>query len=157
MSENEIAREVARLVHAQRWLALATLDERGAPAISYVPFAPAHGAFGIVGSRLAAHTNHLLANRAASVLLVEDAPEQSDAYARRRCSIIVAARINPAGSEQAGAIWSALEQRQGSTAGILHTLPDFEAISLEPQSARLVLGFASAHDVAAATIAEALR
>ncbi|MGH7329752.1 MAG: hypothetical protein ACREJX_15505 [Polyangiaceae bacterium] len=52
--------QATRLLWKQRWLALATLDDHGTAEISYVPFTPVNGAFGIVVSRLAAHTANLL-------------------------------------------------------------------------------------------------
>jgi putative heme iron utilization protein len=152
----EPLQEAARLIAAQRWLALGTVNHGGAPSTSYVPFAYAQGAFAIVVSRLAAHTGDLLARRPASVLLVDDRPE-SDAYARTRFSIAVTPHPKAALSADAERIWSALEARHGSTVAILRTLPDFEAISLEPVAGRLILGFASAHDVDAAAIAHVLR
>lgn len=149
--------EAVRLISSQRWIALATVDPKGATSISYAPFAPVRGAFGIVVSRLAAHTANLLALRPASILLVDDDFERRDAYARSRFSIGVMPRVNERGSPAADAVWSALEALQGETVRILRTLPDFEAISLHPQSGRLILGFASAYDIAAETIQEALR
>jgi putative heme iron utilization protein len=152
----EPLREAARLIAAQRWLALGTVDSRGVPSTSYVPFACADGALAIVVSRLAAHTGELLARRPASVLLVDDDP-QGDAYARARFSIAVMPQPREANSAGAEQIWSVLAARHGATVAILHTLPDFEAISLEPVFGRLILGFASAHDIDAATIAHVLR
>ncbi|MBV8367749.1 MAG: pyridoxamine 5'-phosphate oxidase family protein [Candidatus Eremiobacteraeota bacterium] len=147
----------ARLIAAQSWLALATIDESGVPVLSYVPFAPAGGAFGIVVSRLAAHAANLAARRPASVLLVEDEAERRDAYTRTRLSVAVSVWPHAAESAPAEAIWSALEQRQGGTVRVLRRLPDFQAVSLAPLSGRLVLGFASAHDLGGAAIVELLR
>jgi putative heme iron utilization protein len=148
--------EGARIISAQRWLALATVDERAIPSVSYVPFAPVGGALGIVVSRLAAHTANLLARRAAAVLLVDDERVPPDAYARSRFSIEVSARPHPPGSAEAHAVWTALAARQSATVETLRMLPDFAAVSLEPLAGRLVLGFASAHDVDAAVIKEIL-
>jgi len=147
----------ARLISAQSWLALATVDERGVPSLSYVPFAPAGGAFGVVVSGLAAHTANLLARRPASVLLVDDDPAQRDAYARARFSAAVTASPHPPGSAEAEAVWSALVARQSGTVRVLRGLSDFRAVSLVPGEGRLVLGFASAHDVGAAEIVRLLR
>jgi putative heme iron utilization protein len=144
------------MIATQRWLALGTIDDRGAPSVSYVPFAPAQGAFGIVVSRLAPHTPALLARRPASVMLVDDGREV-DPYARARFSIAVTPSPRTAQSAHAEEIWSALAARQGETVAVLHTLTDFEAIALEPLGGRLVLGFASAHDVDPAAIARVLR
>jgi putative heme iron utilization protein len=149
-------RSAAQLIAAVRWFALATLDEHGSPALSYVPFAAAGGAFAIVASRLAAHTANLLARRPATIILV-DADARGDAYAQPRLSIQVSACPQPRGSAEADAIWSALVARHGATATILRTLPDFEAISLAPGTGRLVSGFASAHDLDASAIVDSLR
>jgi hypothetical protein len=157
MDGSDPGRAAARLISAQRWFALATGgDARESPLLSYVPFAVVGAAFGIVVSRLAAHTVHLLAGRAASVMLVDDDP-QGDAYAQPRLSIGVSARPQARASAPADAIWSALQARHGATVGLLRTLPDFEAIALDPIAGRLVLGFASAHDLAGPAIAKELR
>jgi putative heme iron utilization protein len=148
----------ARLIAAQPWVVLATVGLDGSPAASYMPFAIADDAFGIVASRLAVHTGNLLAHRTASIILVgESADASQDAYARARCSIAVSAQPQPRGSPAGDAIWSALEARHGATACVLRTLGDFEAIALAPQSGRLVLGFAAAHDLDAPAIIAALR
>jgi putative heme iron utilization protein len=145
----------AQLIQKQRWLALATIDDAGDTEISYAPFAAHGGAFGIVVSRLAAHTANLLAGRSASVLIVDEA-EMPDSYARSRFSIAVTPRVHAPGSAEANLIWTALEARQGTTVQTLRMLPDFTPISLEPGNGRLVLGFAAAHNVAAAIIKEML-
>lgn len=156
MDATDSAGAAARLILARRWFALATVDEHGgSPLLSYMPFAVAGPAFGIVVSRLAAHTVNLLARRPASVMLVDDDP-QSDAYAQPRLSIGVTAQPQAPGSAAADAIWSALEARHGATVGLLRTLPDFEAIALAPIAGRLILGFAAAHDLDAATMGAAL-
>lgn len=150
-------REALRLLSTQLWFALATVDREGVPSISYLPFAMVDGAFGIVVSRLAVHSVSLLARRPASVLLVDAGAPLSDAYARARFSIGVAASPQAAGSSSAAAIWSALERRQGETVRTLRTLPDFDAISLAPISGRLVLGFAAAYDLSGASVAELMK
>ena len=156
MEAEELRREAVRLLAAQVWLALGTVDASGVPSVTYVPFAFVDGAFGIVVSRLAAHTASLLAGRPASVLVVDD-DVQRDAYTRPRFTIAVAASPNAPGSAKADAIWASLERRQGETVATLRMLSDFEAISLEPVSGRLVLGFASAHDLSAERVVEFLR
>jgi hypothetical protein len=157
MEADELRREAVRLIAARIWLALGTVDQSGVPSVTYVPFASVNGAFGIVVSRLAAHTASLMERRPASVLLVDDGFAERDAYTRPRFTIGVTASPNAPGSAQADAIWSSLESRHGETVRVLRMLPDFEAIALEPVSGRLVLGFASAHDLGATEIVELLR
>ncbi len=150
-------REAIRLLSEQPWFALATIDHKEAPLVSYIPFTIVGVAFGIVVSRLAAHAAPLLARRPASVLLVDSGRQGSDAYARFRFTIAVNTSPEVPGSANADAIWSALEERQGETVRTLRDLPDFDAISLEPISGRLVLGFAAAFDFSAAAIAELMQ
>ena len=157
MQRADTRAEATRLIRAQRWLALATVDEKARPAASYVPFAPVGDAFGIVVSRLAAHTANLLARRPASIMLVDGAADQPDEFSRARLSVAVSVSPLPQGSEHADAVWNALEARQGPTTSTLRMLPDFHAIALAPLDARLVLGFASAHHLAGETVAELLR
>jgi putative heme iron utilization protein len=154
---DEPLREAARLVAGQRWFALATVDANGSPTVSYLPFAFAGAAFGIVASRLAAHTANLTARRPASILIVAEDAEQRDAYARARLTIAVDASAPAPGSVPANAVWSGLEARQGATVRTLRTLPDFTAIVLEPAAGRFVAGFAAAFDFDRAQLAEMLR
>jgi heme iron utilization protein len=149
-------REAIRLLSDQVWFALATIDGDGSPTMSYVPFAVVGATFGIVVSRLAAHAAPLLARSRAAVLLVDGNTLLSDEYTRARFSICVNASPQATGSSGANAIWSALERRQGETVQMLRMLPDFDAISLEPISGRLVLGFASAFDLSGPVIKELL-
>lgn len=161
MTQEPPEKQAASLVNMQRWIALATTDDQGAPHISYTPFACVLGAFGIAVSRLAQHTAHLLAARPAAVLLVggnteQPDPYQWDPYARIRLSIDVLPRRCPPGSASARELWAALEGRHGETVAALRTLTDFEAIALDPLRGRLVLGFASAHDLDETSIREML-
>lgn len=159
METADVRREAGRLIAAQRWFALATIDGHGVPSASYVPFAVASGAFGMAASRLAAHTANLLARRPASILFVGDggaASAQRDAYAQERFSIRIDPRPQPRGSAEAEAIWAALEVRHGATVSVLRTLPDFEAIALAPAGGRLVLGFAAAYDLDGPALADVL-
>jgi putative heme iron utilization protein len=150
-------REAAALVAAQRWLALATVDENGAPALSYIPFTVAGGVFAMVASRLAAHTANLQARRPASILFVGDDADDGDAYARARFTIGVSAAAAAPGTASAEIIWSSLEARHGPSVSVLRTLPDFSAFELEPIAGRLILGFAAAHDFDRVQLAEMMR
>ncbi len=143
MEDDEVRRAAARLVAARSWLALATLAADGSPLVSYVPFAPVGGAFGIVVSGLAAHTENLIARPSASILVVDEGEGERDAYARARMSVKVTARPMESGPA-ADAVWSALLARHGATVETLRALPDFRAVALVPDGGRLVLGFAAA-------------
>jgi heme iron utilization protein len=143
MDDAEMARAARAMVADARWMALATVADAGEPAMSYVPFAPVESGFGIVVSRLAAHTAHLTARPRAALLLVGEDAADGDPFARSRLSIDVVARAvtDPVA---ASTVWDALARRNGPTVEILRTLPDFRAFVFQPIRARIVLGFAQA-------------
>ena len=147
----------ASVIDDARWFALGTVTAHGEPALSYVPFASVEGAFGIVVSGLASHTAHLLARPTVSLLVVGESQPDDDAFARQRLAIDAIAREARVNSARADAIWDALAARHGATVAVLRGLPDFRAFALEPVRARLVLGFAAAYDLDAASLAQVLR
>ena len=153
-ASRDLATALRDVVARAPGLALATYDPSAWLAVNYVPFAVAGGRFVIVRSALARQTAQLEAASDASLLVV--AEDGDDAYARSRLSATVRITRHPAGSPGAARVWSALERRHGETVALLAGLPDFAAYDVEPIVGRLFLGFASAHDVDAATFAAAL-
>jgi putative heme iron utilization protein len=147
----------ASLIGSARWFALATVAPNGEPAVSYLPFACVDGALGIVVSGLASHAANLIARPAVSLLAVGEPEPDPDAFARARLSIEAIAREAVPNSRDAGAVWDALAARHGDTVAVLRGLPDFRAIVLQPVRARLVLGFAAAYDLDAATLETLVR
>lgn len=144
--DEAVSKAVAELLAAQSSLALGTSDERGRAYVSYVPFAWVAGTLVFAVSGLAAHARHLRTSDATSALVVGD--PISDPYARIRLTLDGRARALTARSPEAESAWDALQARHGNTPAILRALPDFIAYAFEPEHARLILGFASAHTVA---------
>jgi putative heme iron utilization protein len=134
------------MISAAPSLVLATLGDDGVPLASYVPFAPLSDGLGIAVSGLAGHTANLSARPRVCVLIISEEAAPEGAYARARMSIDVLAKPAAPNSDTARMIWSALERRHGPVASTLRELPDFRPFVLEPLAARVVLGFASAHD-----------
>ncbi len=142
------------LMRAQTFLSLATVDEAAHPNASYVPYGILQGKVAFAVSALAAHARHLAAREAASFVIVGE--PAVDAYARVRLTVNGAAR-KVEGRLETEAVWDALAQRHGATVAILRNLGDFSVYAVEPESARLVLGFASAYEVAPDVLTRALR
>jgi hypothetical protein len=127
---------------------LGTASPDGEPDASPVAAVlDAEGAFHICVSGLAAHTRHLLANRRASVLLVEDEADTRQSFARRRLTLSCTATVQSRESPDASRILSALRARFGAPVDLIASLPDFQLIALVPQRGRLVAGFGEAYDV----------
>ncbi len=105
------------------------------------------GAFYVCVSGLATHTRHLMANRRASVLLVENETAASPPFARLRLTFFCAATVVPRESNEHSKRISALRDKFGATVDLIASLPDFHLITLTPQRGRLVAGFGEAYDV----------
>lgn len=150
--------DTARILASTSWLALSTVDLRGAPQASYVPFALLSDGLCIVTRRNAAYAASLRERRHACVLVVSDDLVASEgSYARARLSIEVFVRPVASNSEEADVIWSALETRHGDSIKALRRLFDFDSLILEPFHARLILGFASAQDLNRFQVLEQIR
>jgi putative heme iron utilization protein len=136
--------------------ALATLH-KGEPAVSMVPFAllPNSTSLVIHVSRLATHTNDMLANPAVALLVTASAEATDSALALPRAS--VQGRARPCAPESS--------QYQPSRAAYLAKLPeaeelfsfsDFSLFLVETQTVRFVAGFGRALSLTAGQLAAIL-
>lgn len=129
-------------------IVLGTASPDGEPDASPVAAVlEADGVFCICVSGLAAHTRHLLANRRASVLLVEDESSARQPFARRRLTFTCSAAAIPRDGADASRVLAALREKFGAPVDLVASLPDFQLIALTPQRGRLVAGFGEAYDV----------
>lgn len=133
------------LLENTRTLQLATLDSQGLPAISYTPFVrDDSGRFYIFISELASHTQDLLRQPKAAVMLIEDEQETRQIFARTRVTWQCVAE--PVGRDTAvfPQILDTMERRFGNVISLLRGLGDFMLFRLQPQSGRFVMGFGKA-------------
>jgi putative heme iron utilization protein len=151
-------RKLVSLVRAQRWAALATLCEDGAPLASSVAYAISPGADGFLLhlSRLAEHTRNLLERPATGLVIGKPDGGGGDPQTLPRFSIQGTATPCPA---DASAYKSA---RQAYVARLPHSEPrfefsDFELFFLNPLRAQYVGGFARAFTLDADGIGRILR
>lgn len=136
-----------RFLETHKTLALATLDEAGAPCISYAPFLLHDGVFYIFISQLAAHTRHLQHQHLASVMVMADEGETRNLFACQRFSQAVVAEA-VADNSLAELVLDNMQEVLGKTLGLLRGLSDFGLYRLVPQgNGRYVAGFGKAFDV----------
>lgn len=142
--EPEIAQQLASLIRAQRWAALATLGTDG-PEVSHVAYA-VEGAFeGVLLhlSQLAAHTRQLLADPRASLAIGEPDDGRADPQTLARVTLFGAvealARDSDAYSAARAIYLARLPQAEP-----LFGFGDFQLFRLRPLRARFVGGFARA-------------
>ena len=140
----ELAEKLEQL-HQQKTLMIASLNSDGSPLMSYAPFFEKEGIFYIFISELAEHTSNLIERPQASIMLIADEANTSNAFIRARarydvnCSIIT--REEPLFDE----ILQGLEARQGKMVSLLRSLGDFHLIALKAAEGSLVVGAGAAY------------
>jgi putative heme iron utilization protein len=127
-------------------LQLSTLTAEGKPNASYSPFViDEQGNFYIFVSQLASHTQDLLTNPQASILLIQDEAEARQIFARRRISYQCDVEVISNKNSDYTKMLDALENRFGSVVGLLRSLPDFILFRLRPTQGQYVKGFGKAY------------
>ncbi|WP_207062830.1 HugZ family protein [Motiliproteus sp. SC1-56] len=148
--EEEIAvqeKACRALVSSFDTLLLSTLDQEGAPELSYAPFVEgADGVFWIYISALAAHTRNLRKDARCAVLFIRDERQSRNLFARERLSLQCRAEIEDVKGAAGAAMVKALEARHGETVSLLRSLPDFQLFRLTPKQGRYVVGFGRAFE-----------
>jgi len=152
IARGEMLSECAALIRRQRWAALATADETGAPVASMVAYALHEGTLLLHLSRLAAHTRHLLARTDGSLVISEpDRDDVTDPQTLARVSLTGAIRPLEAEGEEFCTARAAYLRRLPE-ADMRFGFSDFVLFRLTPEQARHVGGFARAATFSAAEL-----
>jgi hypothetical protein len=145
----ESQQTLARLIRAQRTAALGTL-RGGSPFVSMVLFAaaPDFSSFYLHLSRLAHHTQDLLRDSRASLMIAEAEKGTQNPQTLARVSILGRGiQISKDASEYELARAAYIQKYpQGA---FNFSLGDFELFKIQPESARYVAGFGKIFDLAA--------
>jgi len=126
-------------------LYLSSLTKEGKPNASYAPFVSDYkGNFYIFVSGLASHTQDLLANPVASILLMRDEQDSRQIFARQRASYQCDVEVVEKSDIDYTTQLDKLEQRFGSVVKLLRGLSDFILFRLRPYEGQFVMGFGKA-------------
>lgn len=155
--EPRLTRELRELLLTQRVAALGTLDDQGAPYVSMVPYAivPAQPALVIHVSALAAHTRHLQARPAVSLLVMQPETASASVHALPRVTLQGHAVSLQPHSMQQQSVRAAYLARFPEAEPITQ-LPDFRFVLIELVQARQVAGFGAARSLDADAIKDLL-
>lgn len=136
-------------------LQLSTLTAKGKPNASYSPFViDEQGNFYIFVSQLASHTQDLLANPQASILLIQDEAETRQIFARRRISYQCDVEVVSNENSDYQPMLDALQERFGNVVELLRTLPDFILFRLTPHQGQYVKAFGKAYKLVGESLLE---
>ncbi len=127
-------------------LSISTITSEGKPNASYAPFImDDEGSIYIFVSGLASHTQDLLANPIASVLLMRDEQESRQIFARQRASYQCDVEVVSNEEADFAIMLDKLEERFGKVVELLRGLPDFILFRLRPYKGQFVMGFGKAY------------
>jgi putative heme iron utilization protein len=127
---------------------ISTVNEEGMPNGSYTPFIIDESKnIYIYVSGLSTHTQNLIVNPRASVLLIEDEAQTPQIFARRRLNYDCTAALIERETDQWKSIVDKFEVRFGEIIEMLRGLADFRIFKLTPHSGRFVIGFGQAYHI----------
>ncbi len=136
-------------------LSLSTLTEAGRPNISYAPFIEnENGCFYLFLSQLASHTQDLIKQPMASILLMEDEQDSRQLFARQRITYQCDIGIIQTDVSCYSDILVNFESSFGSIIPLLRNLPDFILFKLTPTEGRYVQGFGKAYQLTGENLSE---
>lgn len=156
MTSFETVLEAYRALPASvKSLMLSTVSPEGTPHASYAPYViDADHRLYIFTSGLSAHTQNLLGNPQAGVLIIADESATQQVFARQRitydCKAELIERQTAAWEEQA----NVFEARFGDIIQMLRPLGDFQMFRLTPYAGRFIMGFGAAYEVDAENLSQ---
>lgn len=156
--ESRLTLELRSLLHTQRVAALGTLADDGTPLVSMVPFAlePRSGRVVLHVSGLAAHSAHLRARPAVSLLVMRPEVAGEPVHALPRVTLRGTASVLEFDDDVRAACRTAYLARFPE-AEPMTTLGDFRFVAITVTAARQVAGFGAARSVEGDDLAGVLR
>lgn len=142
----------ADLINSQQSFMLSTLGDSHTPHASYAPFIQHQGAFYIFVSALAEHTQNLLNNPQASLLILEPESAAETIFARQRIQFQAKACLISREDKDWQTSLKSFEEKFGEIILTLKDLPDFHLFQLRPVSGLYVKGFGQAYPLIASQL-----
>ena len=148
MSEMDQAQAAYRqLLESGDGAHLATLDADGRPHASYAPCAWYAGDCHLFLSQLSRHCGNLQRNPAIGLMLLEEAGQAANAFARQR--VALQGRVEQVSRDDAifGKVMEMFHRRFGEIMQVLEALPDFHLFRVVAESGSYVRGFGQAYSL----------
>lgn len=123
---------------------LATLTEDELPEASYAPCVWYSGDCYLYLSELSSHTGNLVRNPRIGLMLIEDATEASNPFARKRASLKGEALIIARDNDLFSPVMAEFHRRFGNVMKVIEPLPDFRLFRVKVNAGSFVRGFGQA-------------
>ncbi|MGH1428543.1 MAG: HugZ family protein [Arenicella sp.] len=145
--KKEIEQKVSSLIENQQSLLLSTIDNQH-NSQTYSSYAPyfcdvKEGAFYVLLSGLAEHTQNLIDQPRASMLIIEDESKSEQIFARVRVQYEIRAEM-VLDVEIQRQVFHKMKERFGEVVDVLQSLSDFNVFRLSPIKGRYIEGFGKA-------------
>lgn len=145
--------EILDFINSKKTLQLATVDVKAKPNASYAPFVYFEQGFYVLISELARHTQNILNNPSACLMLIEEESEAKNLYARVRLTFDAEAVIVSRETQQWQDVIELMINRLGNTVQGLSQFTDFHLVKLKVEQGLYVKGFGQAYQVLANDLA----
>lgn len=146
--EVKALREYEALLDQFQSVILGTAGADGTPEASYTPaIVDEDRNFYIYVSELSAHTENILTQKKASLLVIEDEKSAAQLFARKRVTFQCRAEEIARDSDGWTSVTDRMKAKLGGVFEHLMGMTDFHLIRLTPEKGRLVVGFGMAFDV----------
>lgn len=151
----ETLQPLATLIRSQRVASLGTM-RNGSPLVTLVlySFEPDFSGFYLHLSRLAQHTQALLADPQMGLMIAEPDSGEQDPQLLKRVSIQGDAVLMPKGTDSWNGVRS-LYLSRFPAAATMFSLGDFDLYQIVPKTARFVAGFGQAYNLTVGHFREA--
>ena len=126
---------------------LATLTSNNHPEASYAPCAWFDGDCYLYLSGLSSHSANLERNSRISLLLIEEAANAPNAFARKRASLHGTAQIIKKDDVAFANVMQVFHQRFGKVMQVIEPLPDFRLFRVDATSGSFIRGFGQAYEL----------
>jgi len=126
---------------------LATLTSNNHPEASYAPCAWFDGDCYLYLSGLSSHSANLERNSRISLLLIEEAANAPNAFARKRASLHGTAQIVKNDDVAFANVMQVFHQRFGKVMQVIEPLPDFRLFRVDATSGSFIRGFGQAYEL----------
>lgn len=126
---------------------LATLDANGSPEASYAPCVWYEGDCYLFLSQLSRHCGNLQRDPRLGLILLEDAAQAANAFARQRVSLQGRALIVARDDTLFAEVLECFHRSFGEIMQVLEALPDFYLFRIVAESGSFVRGFGQAYSL----------
>lgn len=146
-NSNDAREDYLALRESTASVQLATLASSNNPEASYAPCAWFEGDCYLYLSGLSSHSANLERNPKISLLLIEEAANSPNAFARKRASLHGTVQVIKHDDATFACVMQIFHQRFGKVMQIIEPLPDFRLFRVDATAGSFIRGFGQAYEL----------